>query len=68
MMMNGFNSLNEALCYENGYEEGQENERRRVLAYLDELKRNRFTHASVDKMIKFIEQSKCKKNDGKGTL
>mgnify|MGYP006988847042 CR=1 FL=1 len=37
-----------------GYQQGVEHERRRILAYFDELQRNKFTHASVERVIDFI--------------
>lgn len=39
-----------------GYQEGVEHERRRILAYFDELQRNNYTHASVEKIINFINK------------
>ena len=37
------------------YADGKAHERRRILAYLEELERNRYTHANVEKMIKFVK-------------
>lgn len=39
-----------------GYQQGVEHERRRILAYFDELQRNNYTHASVEKVINFIKK------------
>ena len=37
------------------YMDGREAEKRRILAYLDELKKHGVKSASVDKMIKFVK-------------